>query len=165
MISLKFSLPKRFPVFARLGNWFTHEAACWGWRMMMRALSIMTLVVFLGCSAHQYTATPEKPKSPEVSRLHQLDLKVGIERQKVEEQVAGLLSRPNQYSSYGNNLRGGVVLYSDGDWVLEVKYKAGAPAPWIETPDGTMQHLPPMDETVLEYTIKRIPNKEPEATL
>jgi hypothetical protein len=60
-------------------------------------------------------------------------------------------------------LTGGVVEYRDGDWVLEVTYKAGAPAPWVETPDGSMQHLPPIDETVLEYKIERIPDNEPES--
>jgi hypothetical protein len=83
-------------------------------------------------------------------------------RQKVEEEVANLLSRPQQYSPYGNNLNGGLVQYRDGEWVLEVTYKTGAPAPWVENADGSMQHLPPIDEAVLEYTIKRIPNPAPE---
>lgn len=92
-----------------------------------------------------------------LSPLHRVELKVGMERQKVEDQIADLLSRPKQYSPYGNNLRGGAVQYRDGDWVLHVTYKAGAPAPWIKTSDGKAQHLPPMDETVLEYRIERGP--------
>jgi hypothetical protein len=93
------------------------------------------------------------------SRLHQVVLKVGMERQEVEDQVARLLSRTKQYSPYGNNLRGGIVEYRDGDWVLHVTYKAGAPAPWVKTSDGAMQHLPPMDETVAEYKMERISNR------
>lgn len=96
------------------------------------------------------------------SRLHRVELKVGMERQKVEDQVARRLARQSQYSPYGNNLQGGVVQYRDGDWVLRVTYKAGAPAPWVKAPDGTMQHLPPIDETVLEYKLERIPDNTPE---
>lgn len=99
-----------------------------------------------------------------VSRLHHVELKVGIERQKVEDQVARLLSRTRQYSPYGNNLLGGIVEYRDGDWVLHVTYKAGAPAPWVTISDGVMQHLPPIDETVVEYKIERISNQVPKDT-
>jgi hypothetical protein len=98
-----------------------------------------------------------------VSRLHQVEVKVGMERQKVEDQIAALLARTTKYSPYGNNLLGGIVEYRDGDWILRVTYKAGAPAPWVKSSDGAMQHLPPMDETVVEYKIERIPNQVPEA--
>lgn len=97
----------------------------------------------------------EKQKIP-VSRLHQVELKAGMERQKVEDQVARLLSRTKQYSPYGNNLLGGIVEYRDGDSVLHVTYKAGAPAPWVKISDGAMQHLAPMDETVVEASACRI---------
>ncbi len=105
----------------------------------------------------------EKQKNA-LSLLHQVELNVGMERQKVEDQVARLLSRTKQYSPYGNNLLGGIVDYRDGDWVLHVTYKAGAPAPWVKTLDGAMQHLPPMDETVVDYKIVRNLNQAPEDT-
>ena len=131
--------------------------------MTIRLLSIMALATLLGCSVHQRTGKPDAPKPSELSRLHAIELEIGMQRQQVEDRVASLLSRPKQYSLYGNNLRGGVVQYRDGDWVLEVKYNAGAPAPWIETTDGAMQHLPPIDETIMEYKLEKNPNKQPEA--
>jgi len=121
----------------------------------------MTLLVLLGCPDHQHTSKSDGATGSQASRLHQVELSVGMERHEVEEQIASLLSRPKQYSPYGNNLRGGIVRYRDGDCVLQVIYKAGATAPWVETPDGSRQHLPPIDETVLEYKIEKIPNKEP----
>jgi hypothetical protein len=131
--------------------------------MTIRMVRIAPVLLLLACCTRQPPVEPDKAARPAVSRFHSLELEVGMERQKVEEQVASLLSRQNRYSPYGNNLTGGVVEYRDGDWVLEVTYKAGAPAPWVETPDGSMQHLPPIDETVLEYRIERIPDKEQES--
>ena len=80
-----------------------------------------------------------------------------MEREEVEEQIDAVLGKPNTYSPYGNNLRGGTVQYRDGIWVLEVVYKAGAPAPWVQNEDGTAQHYPPVDETIMEYKINKIP--------
>lgn len=93
------------------------------------------------------SSSQEKPlsKGQEASLLNQIELNVGMDRQKVEEQVAKVLSRPNQYSPYGNNLTGGIVQYPDGDWVLEVKYKAGSPGPLVKTPDGKVQGYPPVE--------------------
>jgi hypothetical protein len=87
-----------------------------------------------------------------------------MNRERVEDQVAALLRKQKSYSPYGNNLAGGTVAYRDGDWILEVVYKAGAPAPWVTLPDGSAQHYPPVDETVLEYKIKKHPNKSVEPT-
>ena len=129
---------------------------------MIRLLAIVMLLACLGCSTRQHTDSPAGPSASEVSRFHRLDLTTGMERQKVEEEIASLLSRPQQYSPYGKNLSGGVVPYRDGVWLLEVTYKAGAPAPWVENADGSVQHLPPIDEAVLEYKITRIPNQASE---
>jgi hypothetical protein len=34
----------------------------------------------------------------------------------------------------------------------------------VKNPDGSMQHYPPIDETVLEYRIERIANQDLEET-
>ena len=132
--------------------------------MMKHVPVVMTIILLVGCSQPQVTTESQGGVKPTTSRFHSLGLKTGMNREDVEKQVSALLGQQQQYSPYGNNLRGGDVQYRDGDWVLKVKYKAGAPAPWAENPDGSMQHYPPMDETVLEYKIERIPNQELKAT-
>ena len=117
----------------------------------------MILTILAGCSPPQATPKSQEVVQPETSRFHGLALKTGMNREEVEKLVSALLDQPQNYSPYGNNLRGGAVQYSDGDWILEIKYKAGAPAPWVKNPDGTMQHYPPMDETMIEYKIERNP--------
>jgi len=92
-------------------------------------------------------------------RFKTLALTVGMKREKVEDQVAALLGQQRSYSPYGNNLTGGAVTYRDGNWTLEVVYKAGAPAPWIRLTDGSAQHYRPVDETVLDYNIRKLPDK------
>ena len=122
--------------------------------MTNRILSLFAVLLLCGCAKSQ----------PEASRFTNLELKVGMNRKQVEGLVSRLLGEEKPYSPYGNNLRGGTVQYRDGDWVLEVKYKAGAPAPWVKNPDGSMKHYPPIDETVLEYRIEKDPNKALERT-
>ncbi len=85
--------------------------------------------------------------------------------EEVEARVADLLQRANEYSPYGNNLTGGTVRYLDGDWVLVVVYRPGAPAPWVEAPDGSIRHYPSTDETVLEYRIERAPARPHEGNV
>jgi hypothetical protein len=117
--------------------------------------AILFSVLFLfACSKSQ----PETKTQSEVSRFHNLELKAGMKREKVEVQVATLLSKPNSYSPYENNLQGGIVKYHDGEWVLEIKYKAGAPAPTIINKEGKAQGYPPIDETIIEFKIEKIPN-------
>ena len=125
--------------------------------MMKHFYIMLAITVLAGCSQHEATTETQETKPPQQSRFHDLDLKPGMNREDVEKQVSTLLGQPQNYSPYGNNLRGGIVQYPDGDWILEVKYKAGAPAPWVENPDGSMQHYPPMDETLIEYTIRKNP--------
>jgi len=124
-----------------------------------RAFYILATLFLFGCLPQESTTLPEEVVRGEVSRFSGLDLKIGMKREQVEEKVAALLGKQKAYSLYGNNLRGGTVRYRHEDWVLEVIYQAGAPAPWILTKDGKAQHYPPVDETVLEFKIERIPDK------
>jgi hypothetical protein len=48
----------------------------------------------------------------EASRFDFLDLKAGMDREKVEEQVSALLSKPMTYSPYGNPTRDGPSGYA-----------------------------------------------------
>jgi hypothetical protein len=89
------------------------------------------------------------------SRFAMLGLKKGMKREQVEKLVAALHGKRNMYSPYGNNLKGGTVQYRDGGSVLEVEYKPGSPAPTISKPDGTTQGYPPIDESVIAFTIRR----------
>ena len=124
---------------------------------MKYIFSLLAALFILGCSQSEPIPKATEPAQPEKSRFHSLELKPEMNREDVEKQISALLDQPQKYSPYGNNLRGGTVQYPDGDWILEIKYKAGAPAPWVENPDGSMQHYPPMDETLIEYKIKKNP--------
>lgn len=85
------------------------------------------------------------------AKLNSIQLAVGMERTQVEKLVAEALGTTSNYSSYGNNLRGGVVNYVENSCVLEVTYKSGAPAPWVVNKQGVGEHYPPIDETVLSF--------------
>jgi len=126
----------------------------------LRVLGFVAAVFLFGCSYQEDTTVQEEEVQAEASRFSTLDLKVGMRREQVEEQVAVLLDKQKTYSPYGNNLRGGTVEYRDGAWILRVNYKAGVTAPWVQNSDGTVEHLPPVDETVIEYEIERIPNRK-----
>lgn len=82
------------------------------------------------------------------SALARLDIKIRMERSKVEHMIASALNAKNEYSPYGNSLRGGIVKYADGPFILEIRYKAGAPAPLFINKQGNVEGLPPIDETV-----------------
>lgn len=82
------------------------------------------------------------------SRLTNLAIRVGMEREKVESMIAEALNTENKYSPYGNNLSGGIVKYTDGSYILEIKYMAGAPAPYVKDAQGVVIHYPLIDETV-----------------
>ena len=113
------------------------------------AAAVLLAVLFgCGCSGRQSGDSRERG-------FDTLDLKVGMTRQQVENQ---LRDTPGPHDTlYGNNLTGGVVLYREGDWFLEVVYQAGAPAPSIRRGDSAMVHYPPIDESVLQFKIRRIP--------
>ena len=124
---------------------------------------VLAALFLLGCSDQQSAEAPGQVVGSEISRFTTLDLKVGMNREQVEEQVAALLETRSTYSTYGSNLIGGTVRYGDGDWILEVEYKAGAPAPWIIGEDGKAQHHPPVDESVLAFKIEKYPAKSDSA--
>lgn len=88
------------------------------------------------------------------SKLAGLEFRTGTSRAAVESAVASALGRKSDYSPYGNNLNGGTVEYVDGEWILEVTYKPGAPAPRIAVQGGS-QDLPPVDETVERFQLRR----------
>jgi hypothetical protein len=124
--------------------------------IMKRFFNIAVILFLFGCSEERSRNDPKEPQQEATSRFKTLELTVGMNRAKVEDQIAVLLGKQKSYSPYGNNLKGGAVNYRDGDWVLEVIYKSGSPAPQILLPDGSAQDYPPIDETVLEYKIERI---------
>ena len=105
----------------------------------------------IGCTDQPPEAESKAPES----RFIHLELVAGMNRAAVEEQIATLLSTPNSYPLYGNNLEGGTVRYRNDDWVLKVLYGAGTPAPWVKDSKGAMLHRPPIDETVLQFKIER----------
>lgn len=126
---------------------------------MRRICGLLSALVLFGCTKTPPVTDGEGIVQPGASRLDGVELTVGMAREKVEEQVATLLGKPKTYSPHGNNLRGGTVRYRDGDWVLQAVYKAGVPAPWVQTPAGSAEHLRPIDETLIEYKIERIPSQ------
>jgi len=132
--------------------------------MIISRYIFLTLILF-GCS-DQYSGeipeqeplakTPEHILKSEISKFETLHLKVGMNREQVEEQLEVVLGKKSDYSPYGNNLLGGTVQYREGVWILEVTYKSGTPAPWIINKDGIAEHYPPIDESVLDFSIKKI---------
>lgn len=84
-----------------------------------------------------------------------ISLRAGMPRARAEELISAALGRPSRYSPYGSNLTGGTVVYtSDGGGPrLEVDYNPGGPAPWVRSPDGGVEHLPPVDETVRSFRV------------
>ncbi len=124
--------------------------------ILNRVLSLVAVLFLFGCSDKQIKSKTEDSVQLASSRFDKLELKVGMNRQKVEDQVNTLLDKKTIYSPYGNNLKGGTVRYRDENWVLVVEYKAGAPAPTFVNNDGNRQGYPPIDEKVIAYLIERI---------
>ena len=87
------------------------------------------------------------------SKLSQIQVKIGMERLSVEKLVSEILGIPNDYSPYGNNLRGGIVEYADGSTLLEVNYEPGLPAHWVINSNGIGEHYPPIDEKVISFRL------------
>jgi hypothetical protein len=87
-----------------------------------------------------------------------LELRAGMTREEAEKAIAISQGKErSEYSPYGNNLQGGTIEYVDPKTaaILEVTYKAGAPAPWVENASGVAEHYPPVDESVLTFRIRR----------
>lgn len=101
----------------------------------------------------QSKAVPPQ-QSAQASPFAEIDLPVGLPRERAEQAIATALGNAEAtYSPYGNNLRGGTVEYTDatGKFVLDVTYQAGVPAPWVTRPDGVAEHHPPVDESVISF--------------
>lgn len=80
-------------------------------------------------------------------------LQAGMTRSDVEQKVAASLGQESHYSPYANNLAGGVVAYRDGNWILRVTYQQGSPAPRVINAAGVGEHMLPIDEKVLSFTL------------
>lgn len=141
---------------------------------MMRWVSPMALafltVIPLGCAQPQQPGqsqrAPQPPPPPmpdahaaSTTPLDKLALPAGMTREAAEHAIAAALGKErSDYSPYGNNLRGGIVQYSDptGAVILEVTYAPGSPAPWVIPPNGgPAEHYPPVDESVISFRILR----------
>ncbi len=88
----------------------------------------------------------ETPKSP----LQNLQIKVGMKRAEVEELIESAIGKESEYNEYSmyDSTEG---KYNDGNTILIIQYKPGFPAPWVKTPDGNIEHLPPIDAEVLSW--------------
>ena len=124
-------------------------------RLGMNQKVILAGVLLVGGCQHQKASVSSVDGAHNDCRFRTMDLKIGMNREQVEEKVAAILGKQDTYSPYGNNLQGGTVQYRDGNCVLAVTYKAGAPAPWVDDGQGHVVHYPPIDETVFEYKIFR----------
>jgi hypothetical protein len=97
---------------------------------------ILLIVIFAGCQAE---------KSP----LQKIELKKGIKREKAEKLIESAIGKKSNYNVYLDSSTEGK--YTDKKTILIIQYKPGAPAPWIKTEDGKMQHLPPIDAEVISW--------------
>jgi hypothetical protein len=93
-------------------------------------------------------------KKPEPAcQLCAVDLKEGITRKEAEAKIAEVLGRRSDYSPYSDHFKGGTVLYREGDWLLRVTYSEGMAGPYVINGKGIVEHLAPIDETVLSYEL------------
>ena len=86
--------------------------------------------------------------------LDRLELSVGMRRADLEKLVAeatGVESKYIIHTMHGQR----EAQYHDGKNILIVKFRSGAPAPWIKTEDGSRLHLPPIDATVESWELKK----------
>jgi hypothetical protein len=103
---------------------------------------------WLAAAAPAYAALPQS-----ACRVCKIPLSEGMERRDVEEKVAAALGKENHYAPYGDKLKGGLVSYVDGKWILRVTYSQGSPAPWVINAAGVGEHMKPVDSTVLKYEL------------
>jgi hypothetical protein len=77
-----------------------------------------------------------------------------MKREEAEKLIAATLNnQDNEYSLYANNLRGGIVEYTQGSCVLAVTYAAGSPAPRVLNQQNKAVHYLPIDETVITFRV------------
>lgn len=122
-----------------------------GLSLLKLAGAIVTIFMMTTLYAHDQKAS-DHSKLEKISAL----LHAGMLREKVEKLVAETLAIENNYSPYGNNLGGGIVEYKDRQWILEITYNPGAPAPWVINKQGIAEHYLPIDETVKSYRLYKL---------
>lgn len=98
-------------------------------------------------------AAPDAALPP--SPFDGIALRAGMPREEAERVIATALHEQSTYNVYGGNLRGGTVTYSSGAFALDVRYKAGMPAPWVVGSNGVAEHYPPVDESVETFRAYR----------
>lgn len=97
-----------------------------------------------------------------VRSLRRVRLSVGMKRLEAERVIAEATGVKSRYDLHAMDTSR-EVRYRDGSTVLVVRYKPGSPAPWIATPDGAAQHLPPVDGEVLSWEFRQeTPTSNPE---
>jgi hypothetical protein len=117
----------------------------------MNLFSVTSSIAFgawLAAASPAYAAAPQS-----ACRVCKISLSAGMERRDVEQKVAAALGTENHYAPYGDKLKGGLVSYADGKWILRVTYSQGSPAPWVINGAGVGEHMKPVDSTVLKYEL------------
>jgi len=118
------------------------------------------IVACIGCTAKpsgpiNQTEDLKPEKLQQTSALDKLELSVGMKRADLEKLIAeatGVESKYLIHTMHGQR----EAQYQDGKTILIVKFRPGAPAPWIKTEDGRRLHLPPIDATVESWELKKI---------
>ena len=87
--------------------------------------------------------------------LATVKLEVNMPRLEAERRISTALGETNKYSPHANNLPGGTTKYESQNCALNVTYAAGAPAPMVRAPGGSVEHKPPKDETVVKFELVR----------
>jgi hypothetical protein len=118
-------------------------------------------IVCLAAGSLLVSAKSSEASSKSDCRICSVKLMEDMPRAEVEMKVAAALGTMSNYSLYGNNLLGGVVLYRDKAWTLKVIYKPGAPAPWVATESGSAEHLAAVDEAVLSHELLLEEHQDP----
>ena len=104
----------------------------------------------LGCSAPGNSGG-KRPGAGSPLRL--VKIKTGMTRTRLEVLVATATGVRSSYRIHSMISRR-EAQYSDGRTLLIVRFKPGAPAPWVKRKDGKAQHLSPIDATVESWIFK-----------
>ena len=118
---------------------------------------IQFLIVVGFAVAQSFPAQAQDARTNADCPLATVMLEVSMPRLEAERRISAALGRPNKYSPHANNLTGGATKYESQNCTLIVTYAAGAPAPLVRTPSGSIEHKPPKDETVTKVELVRGP--------
>jgi hypothetical protein len=91
--------------------------------------------------------------APTASRLDELRLSKGMKRTELEALIESATGVKSTYSSQYPTESPTEVQYTDGIKTLSVSFKPGQPAPYVEGPDGTVVHYPPIDQEVISWKL------------